>query len=203
MSRRYDVIIIGAGVIGTGIARELSRYKLDVGVLEKEPDVGWGTTKANSGIVHAGYDAKPETVNSSFSASGNKMYNKWAKDLSVPFKRLGSLVYTEDKSQLGKLEKLLEQGEENGFEGLEIITDQQKIEELEPNITKDVEAVLYAPTAGIVAPYRLSIALYENARANGVDFQFSSPVSDITKRVKLADSSSAWRQVVLYTKGVA
>ncbi|MBS3787383.1 NAD(P)/FAD-dependent oxidoreductase [Candidatus Bipolaricaulota bacterium] len=181
MSDRYDVIIVGAGIIGTGIARELSRYKLDVGVLEKKPDVGWGTTKANSGIIHAGYDAKPGTVKSSFSAPGNKMYEKWTEVLSVPFKRLGSFVSTEDESQLGKLEKLLEQGEENGVEGLEIITDRRKIEELEPNITKGVEAVLYAPTAGVVAPYKLSIALYENARANGVDFQFNSPVNDITK----------------------
>ncbi len=181
MNDSYDVLVIGAGVIGSGIARELSRYDLGVGVLEKEPDVGWGTTKANSGIVHAGYDAKPGTVKASFSAPGNKMYGQWAEDLSVPFKRMGSFVSTKDKSQLGKLEKLLEQGEENGVEELEVITDRQRIEELEPNITEDVVAVLYAPTAGVVAPYKLTIALYENARANGVEFHFDSPVSDISK----------------------
>lgn len=181
MSESYDVLVIGAGVIGSGIARELSRFDLKVGVLEKEPDVGWGTTKANSGLVHAGYDAKPGTVKASFSAPGNKMYEEWADELSVPFKRLGSFVSTKDKSQLSKLEKLLAQGEENGVEGLEIITDRARIEELEPHITDDVEAVLYAPTAGVVAPYKLTIALYENARANGVEFHFDSPVCDISQ----------------------
>ncbi len=179
MSQTYDVLVIGAGVIGSGIARELSRYDLEIGVLEKKPDVGWGTTKANSGIVHAGYDAKPGSVKASFSAPGNKMYGQWVEDLSVPFKRMGSFVSTKDQSQLGKLEKLLEQGEENGVEELEIITDRERIEELEPNITKDVEAVLYAPTAGVVAPYKLTIALFENARSNGVDFHFNSPVEEI------------------------
>lgn len=179
MTEKYDVLVIGAGVIGSGIARELSRYDLEVGVLEKKPDVGWGTTKANSGIVHAGYDAKPGTVKASFSAPGNKKYDEWAEQLSVPFKRMGSFVSTKDGSRIGKLEKLLEQGQENGVEALEIITDRERIEELEPNITDDVEAVLYAPDAGVVAPYKLTIALFENARSNGVDFHFNSPVENI------------------------
>ncbi|MFB6217156.1 MAG: NAD(P)/FAD-dependent oxidoreductase, partial [Candidatus Aenigmatarchaeota archaeon] len=152
MSDGYDVVVIGAGVIGTGLARELSRYKLKVGVLEKEPDVGWGTTKANSGIVHAGYDAKPGTVKASFSAPGNRIYEEWTDPLSVPFKRLGSFVSTKDSSQVSKLQKLKEQGEENGVERLEIIKDKDWIRQLEPNISDDVEAVLHAPTAGVVAP---------------------------------------------------
>ncbi|MBS3736427.1 MAG: NAD(P)/FAD-dependent oxidoreductase [Candidatus Bipolaricaulota bacterium] len=181
MNASYDVIVIGGGIIGTGVARALSRYKIDVGVLEKEPDVCWGTTKANSGIVHAGYDAKPGTAKASFSAPGNKKYGGWTENLSVPFKRLGSFVSTKDKSQLDKLENLLEQGEENGVEELEIITDRKRIEELEPNITEEVEVVLYAPTAGVVAPYKLTIALFENARENGVDFHFNAPVKGIQK----------------------
>ncbi|MFB6215299.1 MAG: NAD(P)/FAD-dependent oxidoreductase [Candidatus Bipolaricaulia bacterium] len=179
MSDGYDVVVIGAGVIGTGLARELSRYKLKVGVLEKEPDVGWGTTKANSGIVHAGYDAKPGTVKASFSAPGNRIYEEWTDPLSVPFKRLGSFVSTKDSSQVSKLQKLKEQGEENGVERLEIIKDKDWIRQLEPNISDDVEAVLHAPTAGVVAPYKLTIALYENGRKNGVDFYFDSPVKEI------------------------
>jgi len=179
MDKAYDVIIIGAGVIGTGIARELSRYELDVAVLEKEPDVGWGTTKANSGIVHAGYDAKPGTVKASFSAPGNKRYDEWAEPLSVPFKRIGSFVSTKDRSQLSKLKKLKDQGRENGVDQLEVIEDPDRIRELEPNISDSVKAVLHAPTAGVVAPYKLTIALFENARDNGVTFFFDSPVHGI------------------------
>ncbi len=179
MVDKYDVAIVGAGVIGTGIARELSRYQVDVAVLEKEPDVGWGTTKANSGIVHAGYDAPPGSVKASFSASGNKKYEEWTEPLSVPFERVGSLVSAKDESKISELERLKGQGEENGVERLEIIGGQKRIRELEPNISNQVEAVLYAPDAGIVAPYKLTIALYENARANGVDFFFNAPVEGI------------------------
>lgn len=179
MDKAYDVVMIGAGVIGTGIARELSRYELDVAVLEKEPDVGWGTTKANSGIVHAGYDAKPGTVKASFSAPGNKRYDEWAEPLSVPFKRIGSFVSTKDRSQLSKLRKLKTQGRENGVDQLEVIEDTDRIGELEPNISDSVKAVLHAPTAGVVAPYKLTIALFENARDNGVSFFFDSPVHGI------------------------
>ncbi len=179
MIDKYDVVIIGAGVIGTGIARELSRYEVDVAVLEKEPDVGWGTTKANSGIVHAGYDAKPGSVKSSFSAPGNKKYEEWTDPLSVPFARVGSFVSTKDGSQIDELERLKEQGEENGVEELEIIKDKSEITDLEPNISSEVEAVLHAPDAGVVAPYKLTIALYENARENGVDFFFDSPADGI------------------------
>ncbi len=186
---KYDVIVIGAGVIGTGIARELSRYRVSVGVLEKEPDVSWGTTKANSGIVHAGYDAKPETIKASFSAPGNKKYNEWTDPLSVPFKRLGSFVSTKDRSQLDKLHRLKEQGEENGVDQLEIIEDKDRIRKLEPNISDDVEAVLHAPTAGVVAPYKLTIALYENSRKNGVDFHFNSPVKGIDTSDESEDGS--------------
>ncbi|MFB6290542.1 MAG: NAD(P)/FAD-dependent oxidoreductase, partial [Candidatus Bipolaricaulia bacterium] len=168
-----------AGVIGTGIARELSRYKLDVAVLEKEPDVGWGTTKANSGIIHAGYDAKPGTVKASFSAPGNKKYDEWVEPLSVPFKRIGSLVSTKDIAQIDKLHELREQGEQNGVEQLEVIEDKEEIRSMEPNLSDEVEAVLHAPTAGVVAPYKLTIALYENSRKNGVEFHLNFPVEDI------------------------
>jgi glycerol-3-phosphate dehydrogenase len=181
MNERYDIVVVGAGVIGTGIARELSRYKLEVGVLEKEPDVGWGTTKANSGIVHAGYDAKPGTVKSTFSAPGNKKYDEWTDPLSVPFKRIGSFVSTKERDQLDELHKLMDQGEANGVDELEILEDKARVHDLEPNISEDVEAVLHAPTAGVVAPYKLTIALYENAEDNGVDFWFDSPVEEIDK----------------------
>lgn len=179
MNHIYDVAIIGAGVIGCGIARELSCYELKVAVVEKEPDVGWGTSKANSGVIHAGYDATPGTLKASFSAPGNKLYDKWADELSLDFQRIGSFVSAKDKTRRNKLEELRDQGLENGVEGLEIIDDPEVIHDMEPNLSPEVKMALHAPTAGIVAPYKLVIALYENAKKNGVDFYFDFPVESI------------------------
>ena len=169
----YDVIIIGAGVSGAAAARELSRYKVKVCVLEKSEDVCCGTSKANSGIVHAGYDARPGSLMAKLNVEGNRMMGMLSEELDFPFQRKGSLVVCRNQEELPVLLRLQAQGEENGVEGLEILNREQAIA-LEPNITEQVEAALYAPTAGIVCPFGLNIAMAENACANGVEFRFPS-----------------------------
>lgn len=176
----YDVVIIGAGVIGCSIARELSRLKLKVCVLEKESDVAAGTTKANSAIVHAGFDAKPDKLKGKLNAKGNLLFDTLAKELDFPFKRNGSFVLCFDSNDTEKLELLKEQGEINGVRDLQII-DGDKVREMEPNISKEVVAALYAPTGGIVCPYEMTVALAENAFNNGVDFKFENEVLEISR----------------------
>lgn len=176
----FDVVIIGAGVIGCSIARELSKYELKTCVLEKGPDVAIGTSKANSGIVHAGHDAKPNTLKGKLNAKGNAMFDKLSKELDFPFKRNGSLVLCFSENDLEKLEQLKEKGQKNGVPGLEILN-REKLRELEPNINNEVVAALYAPTGGIVCPYEMTIAYAENANANGVEFVFNSEVKNIVK----------------------
>ncbi|WP_411680576.1 NAD(P)/FAD-dependent oxidoreductase [Clostridium thailandense] len=176
----FDVTIVGAGVIGCSIARELSRYKLKVCVIDKDSDVANGTTKANSAIVHAGFDAKPATLKGKLNAKGNAMFDKLAEELDFPFKRIGSLVLCFDKDDLGKLNDLKEQGDKNGVPGLEII-EGDKLREKEPNISDEVVAAMHAPTGGIVCPYEMTIALAENAFTNGVDFKFETKLETINK----------------------
>ena len=128
---KYDIIIIGAGVSGCAVARELSRYDLKICVLDKESDVCEGTSKANSGIVHAGHDAKPDTLKAKLNVQGNLMMEEMAKKLDFPFKRNGSLVVCQNEEELSKLEELKERGKENGVEGLRILTREEALE-LEP-----------------------------------------------------------------------
>ena len=131
----YDVIIIGAGVAGAASARELSRYQAKICVLEKEEDVCCGTSKANSAIVHAGFDAEPGTWKAKMNVIGSKKMEKLSKELDFPYKRNGSLVLCFDEKDLHKLDDLKQKGIENGVEGLEIITG-EKIWEMEPNLSK-------------------------------------------------------------------
>ncbi|MEY7999785.1 NAD(P)/FAD-dependent oxidoreductase [Clostridium sp. Mt-5] len=176
----FDVTVIGAGVIGSAIARELCRYKLSICVIEKDPDVGNGTSKANSAIVHAGFDAKPHTLKGELNSKGNKMFDKLSQELDFPFKRIGSLVVCFDKNEIGNLEKLKQQGIENGVPNIEIL-DGDKVREMEPNLSKDVAAALYAPTGAIVCPYEMTIALAENAVVNGAEFKLNTKVISIIK----------------------
>lgn len=176
----YDVIIIGGGVTGAAVARELSRYEAKICVLEKEEDVCCGTSKANSAIVHAGYDAKPGTMKAKMNLKGNRMMPALSKELDIPFEQCGSLVVCLDPGDLPLLEELLERGRSNGVEGLEILTREEALV-LEPNLSDQVCAVLHAPTGGIVCPFELNIALAENAFANGVEFQFNSEVKTVRK----------------------
>ena len=176
----YDVVIIGAGVTGCAIARELSAQDRKVLVLEKHSDVCEETSKANSGIVHAGYDAKPGTLKAKLNLLGNRKMAQLAKELDFPFKQNGSLVLCFREEDRPALEKLLERGRENGVEPLSIIGPEE-IHRIEPNITDEVVAALYAPTGGIVCPFNLTIALAENAVQNGVEFRLETQVEKIER----------------------
>ena len=175
----YDVIIIGAGVSGSAVARELSRYKVNACVLEKEEDVCCGTSKANSAIIHAGYDAAEGSLMAKLNVEGNQIMPELSKELDIPFEQCGSLVVCLDEASLPNLQALYDRGVKNGVEDLEIITDKARIREMEPNLTDEVVAVLSAPTAGIVCPFHLNIALAENAYTNGIDFKFNTEVESI------------------------
>lgn len=176
----YDVLIIGAGVCGSAAARELSRYQLKIGVLEKGEDVCNGTSKANSGIVHAGFDAKPGSLMAEMNVKGNAMMGELSKELDFHFENNGSLVLCFQEEDLEKLEELKRQGEKNGVPGIRIIR-QEELREMEPNISNKAVAALYAPTGGIVCPFGLNIALAENAAMNGVEFFFDQEVERVEK----------------------
>lgn len=175
-----DVIVIGAGVTGCGIARELSRYNWKVTVLERASDVCEGTSKANSGIVHAGFDAHPGTLKAKLNVAGNERMEALSKQLDFSFKKNGSLVLCFDEKGRDKLQKLYEQGIENGVKDLQIL-EKEEAKRLEPNLSENVVAALYAPTGGIVCPFGLTIALAENAATNGVEFRLNTEVLDIER----------------------
>ena len=165
----YDVAVIGAGVIGSLIARELSRYSLKIALVEKCNDMAMGTSKANSAIVHAGFDAKPGSLKAKFNVEGTALMPELCKTLSVPFKPVGSLVVAFSDEEVETLGELLERGKTNGVPGLEVY-DKAKLKEAEPFISDEAKAALWAPTAGIVCPYELTIAAAENAVVNGAEF---------------------------------
>lgn len=176
----YDVIVIGAGVSGCAVARELSRYRLRTAVLEKACDVCGGTSKANSGVAHAGYDAKPGSLKAKLNVEGSRMMEALSKELDFPYKRNGSLVLCFDEKDLPALRKLYDQGQENGVEGLEILSKEQ-LKKLEPHVSDRAVAALHAPAGGIVCPFGLTLALAENAAENGVEFRFETEVLKIEK----------------------
>lgn len=175
-----DVVIIGAGVVGCAVARELSKYELKIAVLEKADDICSGQSKANTAIVHGGYDAKPGTLKAKFNVLGNKMFKSLAKELDVPFKQNGSLVIAFSNEDRPKLEELRDRGIKNGVDGLKII-EHDEIKKLEPNVSNKACLALYVPNAGIVCPYELTFAFAENACENGVEFFRNSKVVDIKK----------------------
>lgn len=164
---KFDVAIIGAGVVGSLIARELSRYDMNIVLLEKCNDVAMGTTKANSAIVHAGFDSMPGTLKAKLNIEGVKLMPSVCRDLGVPYKNTGSLVIAFNDSQMVTLTKLLIRGNQNGVPELRIIG-QDKLRELEPNININAMGALWAPSAAIICPYELTIATVENAVTNGV-----------------------------------
>lgn len=174
----YDVAIIGAGVIGCAIARELSRYDAKVCVIEREEDVCCGTSKANSAIIHAGFDAVPGTLKARLNVRGNEMMDQLSKDLDIPFQRNGSLVVcTKDQDPKG-LEELLERAKANGVPRCRIL-DRDELIAMEPNLSDDVVAALHAPTGAIVCPFHMTMAFAENAYENGVSFFLNTCVSHI------------------------
>lgn len=176
----YDVAVIGAGVIGTFIARELSRYDLKIVIVEKDNDVANGTTKANSAIVHAGYDADYDSLKGKLNALGNSMFDKVCSELDVPFKRIGSLVLGFDDEDMKTLDKLYKNGLKLNIPDLKILNGDEA-RALEPNISENVVGALQAPTAGIVGPWELAVALAENAVENGVEIRLNNEVKNINK----------------------
>lgn len=195
----YDVIIIGAGVSGCAIARELSRKKGKILVVERAEDVCCGTSKANSAIVHAGYDAKHGTLMAKLNVQGSRMMPKLAKELDFHYENNGSLVVMMSEEDRPALMALYENGLKNGVEQLQIL-ERDALRAMEPNISDNAVAALYAPTGAIVCPFGLTFALAENAAKNGVQFQFDSEVTDVQK------IDGGWKVVtakgVLETKAV-
>ena len=176
----YDVAIIGAGVIGTLTARELSRYNLKCVVLEKENDVAMGTSKANSAIVHAGFDAKVGSANAKFNVKGSKMMEKVASELGVKYIKNGSLVLAFDDEDMKTVKELYDRGIKNGVDGLFILNREELIK-VEPNIGDDAVGALHATTGAIICPYGLAIAAMGNAMDNGCELKTNFFVRDIEK----------------------
>jgi len=177
-NNHYDIAIIGGGVVGCAIARELSKYKVNVAVLEKEDDVSWGISCRNSGVVHAGFNNKPGTLMAQFCVEGNKSFAELCSQLDVPYKKIGKLVVAKKKEEITGLKKLKVQGDKNRVKGLEIINSDE-IKRLEPNVSGI--AALFSPETAITSPYLLTIALAENALDNGVSFFLNTEVKSITR----------------------
>ena len=175
----YDVVIIGAGVTGCAIARFLSAYRGSFCVLERSEDVCTGTSKANSAIIHAGFDAAHGSLMAKYNLLGNRMYPELAKELDFDYKNNGSLVLALHEEDIHKLEALMENGRKNGVEKLEIVG-RERLKELEPAVGHVPVAALYAPTAGIICPFGATIAFAENACTNGVEFRFDTEVKGLS-----------------------
>mmetsp|Transcript_30233 Transcript_30233/g.48085 ORF Transcript_30233/g.48085 Transcript_30233/m.48085 type:complete len:493 (-) Transcript_30233:2252-3730(-) len=190
--QRYDVAVVGAGVVGANIARELGKYKLDVVVLESEKDVCQGASKANSGICHGGYDAKHGTLKSKLSRRGNQMFDELASQLNFGFKRIGSLVLAFTDEDLGCLGKLLHNGRLNGVDDLELI-DGERARQMEPHLSVGVKGALFCPSAGVVSPYEFTLSLIENAISNGVDVKVGFRVSRIEVLHELKTKQRVYR----------
>ncbi len=176
----YDVTVIGAGVTGGMAARKLSEYNLKVCVLEKDNDVATGATKANSAIVHAGFDAKEGSLKAKLNVKGSEMMKQITDDLGVKYKNNGSIVIGFNDEDRKTLEDLLERGTSNGVKDLRII-ERDELTEIEPNISKNAVCALLAPTGAIVCPYELTVAAIGNAMDNGADLKLNFEVTDIKK----------------------
>lgn len=179
--RRYDFAIVGAGVCGAWIAYELSKRDVSVVVLEKESDVCQGTSKANSAIVHAGYDPMPESLMAKLNVRGNELIRKVHDEMAIPFKQVGSLVVAFDDEGLAAIRKLYERGIANGVPDLEILSKEETLAR-EPNLSSECKGSLYAPTGGICSPFELTAAPMEIAIKNGVDFIRSFELSKVERR---------------------
>lgn len=202
----YDVLIIGAGVIGGSIFRELTKYNLKVSVLEKENDVSMGTTKANSAIIHAGFDPDPESVVAKYNVRGNEMYEGICKELDVPFKRNGAMVVAFAEENMATLETLYKKGVKMGVKGLRLLNKEETLKK-EPTLNDTVVGALYAPTSGIVCPFQYTIALFENAVSNGGELYLESEVVSIETNdgiffVKTKDGKEFKARYVVNAAGV-
>jgi len=176
----YDVIVIGGGAVGCAIARYLSQYDLTLCLLEKGEDVCVGTSKANSAIVHAGFDAEPGTNKALFNVRGSEMMESLSRELDFPYRRNGALVLCFDEKNMPHLRELHQRGKKNHVQGLEILWS-DALRKKEPALSDKVYAALYAPTSAIVCPFGMTIALAENAAANGCEFRFNCAAETIER----------------------
>jgi len=202
----YDVCVIGGGVIGCSIARYLSKYKGNFIVVERHNDVGDETSCANSAIVHSGYDPKPGTLKAKFNVLGNKMMPKLCEELDVPFEQVGSLTVALNDEEVETLKELAERGKINGVE-TKLLTTEETIK-IEPNINPEIKSSLLCPTAGIVSPFELTVALMENAMDNGAELRLDSEVKGIKKvgdfyQVLFANGEVLEAKAVVDAAGVA
>ncbi len=178
--KMYDVCIVGCGVIGAATAFELSKYQLKTLVLEKENDIAMGATRANSAIIHAGYDPKPDTLMAKLNVKGNLMTEKLCKDLSVPFNRIGSLVLAFSEEEMNTVRDLYDRGNKNGVPDMRILSKEEVLQK-EPMVSDKVVGALFAPSAGIITPWEYALAMCEVAVTNGVTLKLNNKVTDIKK----------------------
>lgn len=202
----FDVIVIGGGVVGGLTLRELTKYKLSVCLLEKESDVCMGASKANSSIVHAGFDAPQGSLKAVFNVAGNKMMPEVCAELGVKYRNNGSLVVAFSDEEIGTLEDLKARGEKNGVEGLKIV-DRDELRAMEKNISEDALAALYAPTGGIVCPYELTIAAIGNAMDNGAKLFTDFEAADIERTnggyiVRATDGEAVEGKIIVNCAGL-
>ncbi|MGN1051841.1 MAG: NAD(P)/FAD-dependent oxidoreductase [Candidatus Scatosoma sp.] len=203
----FDVIVIGGGVVGGLILRELTKYRLRAALIEKENDVCMGASKANSGIVHAGFDAASDSLKAKFNVLGNKMMPQICRELGVKYKNNGSLVVAFSEEDVKTINQLKERGKKNGVEGLEIL-DKTRLKEAEKNVSDEAVAALYAPTGGIVCPYELTIAAIGNAMDNGAALFTGFEAVSVKKQsdsftVGSADGKSVEGRIVINCAGLS
>ncbi|MBN2442947.1 MAG: FAD-dependent oxidoreductase [Spirochaetales bacterium] len=191
----YHVAIIGAGVTGAAIAQRLSRYNIAIAVLERYTDISFGVSKANSGIIHAGFHHKPELLKSQLEIKGNGMFDTLKEQLNFPFKRVGILVIAFSYDEMKVLNTLYNQGIENNVPGIELCS-REKTLNLEPKLNKDVAGSLYAPSGGIIEPYRFVFALMESARKNGVRLYTNFCVERVEKHNEIYTLYSTYNQKI-------
>jgi len=195
MMKNYDVVVIGAGVSGAAVARRLSAYRLSIALLEKEIDVSFGVSKANSGVIHGGFHHSPDLLKSRLEIQGNLMYDKLQRELHFPFRRCGILVAAFSTEEMRIVQELYNRGLANGAIGIELCNG-DRMHMLEPKLNSDVMGGLFAPGGGIVEPYRLVFSLVESAVLNGVDLHTNFNVTRVDKSGK---SGSGDREYVLHS----
>ena len=202
--QRYDIAIIGGGIVGCCIARQLARYDVNVAVVEAANDIACGSSKANGGLVHGGYDPKPESMKAKVNARGCELYSQWSQELGFAFERPGSMVLAFNDEDRRTLDRLRAQGMKNGVSGLAIV-DPKRIHELEPRASEMAVAALWCPQTGYVDPFDVAISAAENAAANGVDFLRGHKVTQIAAKNDgfevETSAGSLWAQRIVNAAG--
>ena len=198
--RNYDVAIVGAGVTGCAIARQLARNQLKIALIDAAEDVAMGASRANSAIVHAGYDCPPGSLEARLNVEGNALFTEWCRDLDVPLKRVGTLVVAFNEEEEQTLRELYERGLKNGVPGMRLISGEEA-RGMEPMLAETVTQALLAETGGITCPYELTIACAENARRNGAEWLLGHAVQGIEAEpegfvIDLGEEKIAARRVI-------